>query len=141
MGEKKTVMSEELAEKEFVRWAEGHGIDLTSFEGEKSNVFQGSRRRVVNAFMNGSLVLEDTGILEYTVSALSPEGYAGEKVKIRGMTGKAWMAMDKFKAEEQIHQLVATASAVTGKDMGWFSNLANPDFLLFTNVVALFTNA
>lgn len=140
MGEK-NVMSEELAEREFSRWAEVHGLDLERLEGGKSREFLNSKRRMVSAFRAGSLVLDDEGVLEYTVSRLSPEGYAGEKVKVRGMTGKAWMAMDGYKADEQIHQLIATASAVTGKDTGWFASLANFDFLFFTNVVALFTNA
>lgn len=134
-------MSEDAAEKEFERWAEFHGIKTAASDVRIQGQVQKAKERMIKAFISGELVLDDSGVLEYTISGRSPQGFAGEKVRISGMTGKAWMAMDKYGENEQIHQLIATASAVTGKDVGWFGNLANPDFLLFTNVIALFMNA
>ena len=131
-------MSLEQAEKEFEKWAEIHGL---SFDEKIKDKVEKPKKRVMDAFMNGSLILKDTGKLNYTVSKFSPQGYAGDDVEISGMTGKAWMAMDSYKDDQQIHQLIAVASAVTGKDVGWFANLANTDFLFFTNLIALFTIA
>ena len=140
MGDKNVVMSEELAEKEFERWANLANIDLSGYAEDEVVAFLKIKKRISNAFKNGSLILNDDGTLEYEVSRASPAGYAGEKVKIGSLNGRAWLAADKYKSEEQIHKLIAVASAITGKDTGWFANLASGDFLFFTNIVSLFMN-
>ncbi len=136
-----TKMSQEMAEKEFERWAEVQKLDISDLGETERKRIEGAKRRIIKAFMRGALVLDDDGSLEYTISERSPTGYAGETVRIGGMTGKAWMAMDTCKADEQIHQLMAVASALTGKDVSWFGKLASRDFLVFSNIIALFMNA
>ncbi|MBQ6782298.1 MAG: hypothetical protein IJP62_13895 [Treponema sp.] len=140
MNEKNEVMSEELAEKEFERWVNLANIDLSGYAEDEVVAFLKIKKRISNAFKNGSLFVNDDGTLEYEVSQASPAGYAGDKVKISGLNGRAWLAADKYKSEEQIHKLIAVASAITGKDTGWFANLASGDFLIFTNIVSLFMN-
>lgn len=137
----KNVMSDELAEQEFNKWAEMANIDVSAFGDEEAGAFQKAKQRISSAFKKGALILNDDGTLEYEISQASPAGYAGDKVKISQLNGRAWLAADKYKAEEQIHKLIAVASAITGKDTGWFANLASGDFLIFTNIVSLFMNA
>ena len=135
-------MNEEAAEKEFERWAEFQGLEFDGLdEKTAATVETGFKKTLVKSLMKGSLIFNDDGNLEYTVSDRSPAGYAGEKVTITGMTGKVWMAMDGYKDTEQMHKIVAAASALTGKDHSWFARLSGKDFNLFASVVGLFLNA
>lgn len=136
-----TNMSEEAAEKEFERWAESQDFEFDNLDEKNATAVAGFRKTLVKSFMKGTLVFNDDGNLEYTVSERSPSGYAGDKVTITSMTGKVWMAMDGYKDTEQMHKIVAAASAITGKDHSWFSQLSGKDFNLFASVVGLFLNA
>lgn len=135
-----TKMSQEMAEKEFERWADSMGLDFCGTEKEMAAI-KSLKGAVVRAFMRGALVLDDDGSLEYTVSDKSPEGIAGDKVKIGEMNGRVWLAMDGYKETEQMHKLASAASALTGKDISWFGKLSGKDFNFFTGVVGLFMSA
>lgn len=136
--EKKVVMSEELAMQEIERWAEDNDIDLfvTGKDGEK--LLDASIPKLVKALQNGSLVLNDNGDLEYTVSAKSPEGFAGERLVLTTPTGAAYIAMDSYKEQQTVHKTLAIASAITGKDVNWFSRLSNVDYKIVNAIVGFF---
>jgi hypothetical protein len=76
--------------------------------------------------------------LKYTVSKLSPEGYAGDIVTITRPGGNAFAGMDNFKDRESIHKLHGFMSAMTGKEVKYFSKLDIADWKFFQAVSSLF---
>lgn len=138
--EKKEVMSAELAEEEFNAWAENMGID-TDADAMRSEtdetVLASGKRTVIRALAKGSLVTDDSGDLVYTVSKKSPEGYAGEKIKITTPPPRAFVSSGK-KSGNETNRVLAVMSGMTGKDTGWFMNLNLADFKFFAGVAGLF---
>ena len=61
-----------------------------------------------------------------------------EKIVLKNPTGAAYMAMDKFKEQEGVHKTMAVASAITGQDIRWFSNIANNDYKVISIIVGFF---
>lgn len=139
MGEQqKVAMSEELALDEVKRWAEANDIELTAEGEDGAPKLDAAVPKLVRAMRQGRLVVNDNDELEYTVSASSPEGFAGEVLKFAAPTGAAYMGMDKYKGEEGFHRLMAVASAMTGKDVSWFSKLHNRDYKIVVYVAGFF---
>jgi hypothetical protein len=76
--------------------------------------------------------------LKYTVSKLSPEGFAGDIVTIKRPGGNAFAGMDGFSDRQNIHKLHAFMSATTGKDVKYFSKIDIADWKFFQAVSSLF---
>ena len=138
MSESKVEMSEELAMEEVRRWAEMNDIDLEGGSDEVKAAFESGTKRIVRAIRRGLLELSESGDFVYTVSARSPAGFAGEKIVLAAPTGKAFMAIDSFKQSEIFHRILAFASAMTGKDVGWFGRLSHTDFAIISDIVGFF---
>ncbi len=136
--EKENVMNEEMAMKELERWAEDKDIDIYVTDGNGKKVLDASIPRLLKELQRGNLYLNDNCDFEYVISSKSPEGYAGEKIVLKNPTGAAYMAMDKFKEQEGVHKTMAVASAITGQDIRWFSNIANNDYKVISNIVGFF---
>ena len=140
MNEKKMVMSEELAESEFNDWAENMGLEIEVDEnrGEVNDTLLSSGKKAfIRALTKGAAVINDSGILVYTVSKFSPEGYRDTEVEINVPSPRAFMATGK-KGSDGTQRALAVASGMTGKDTGWFLNLGLPDFKFFMGIVGLF---
>lgn len=136
---KDVVMSKELAQEAIDQWADENGIELDAdILGEDTmQTIQPFVARIVRAFMNGALVVNDNGNLVYTVSTLSGEGFAGEHVEIKSPKGDGFIPSGKRKADE-IYRLVEITASMTGKDTGWFLKLSGNDFKVFIAVTSLF---
>lgn len=140
-GEKtENVLSEELAENEFSKWTDENDINVNTagMNEQEAISFNLMKTRIIKAISKGLLIVNDNGNFEYTVSSRSPNGYAGDKVEILPPDGKAYMAVDNFKKDQNVHKSMAILSAMTGKDVSWFSKLANCDYKLFDAVVTFF---
>lgn len=136
--EKENMMTEELAMKELERWADDKDIDIYMNDGNGKKVLDASIPRLLKEIQRGSLYLNDDCDFVYVISNKSPEGYAGEKLKFKNPTGAAYMAMDKFKEQEGVHKTLAVASAITGQDISWFSNISNNDYKVVSIIVGFF---
>jgi hypothetical protein len=80
--------------------------------------------------------VDGTG-LEYKVSILSGP-FSGDLVKVSRPSGQAFMAMEGFKDGQQIHRLQAFCSAMTGKEVKYFSKLDIIDWMFFRDIASLF---
>lgn len=138
MSEQNVVMSEELALAEVKRWAEANDIEITAEGEDGAQKLDAAVPKLVRAVQQGRLVVNDNGDFEYTVSASSPAGFAGEVLKFAEPTGAAYLTMDKFKGEQSFHKLMGVASAMTGKDVSWFSRLGNHDFKVVMYIAGFF---
>lgn len=136
--EKENVMTEELAMKELERWVDDKDIDIYVTDRNGNKVLDASIPRLLKEIQRGTLYLNDDCDFVYVISSKSPEGYAGEKITLKNPNGAAYMAMDKFKEQEGVHKTMAVASAITGQDIRWFSNIANNDYKLISNIVSFF---
>lgn len=138
MNESKVEMSEELAMEEVRRWAEMNDIDLTVRNADGVQVMDAGVPKLAAQVRGGRLALNDEGEFVYTVSEKSPAGFAGEKITFKTPTGSAYMAMDNYKDTQSVHKLMAFASAMTGKDVPWFSKLSNQDYKVVQNIASFF---
>lgn len=132
-------ITEEMALKEFNDWIEANEFenDLAEMTDEEVTSFNGCKKAFVAAMKAGRLVVDGSS-LEYTVSKFSPEGFAGEKVRINRPTGNIWLAFDGKKNDGAMHKMQGAMSAMIGKDLAWFSKLDVKDWNFFSMVVSLF---
>lgn len=136
--EAKTTMSEELALEEVKRWAEANDVDLTVKNADGEDVLDAVVPKLVKCVQQGRLVVNDKDEIEYTISAKSPEGLAGEKITLIAPTTAGYMTMDKYKDKENVHKILALAAAMTGKDVAWFAKLHNTDYKVIAIIVNFF---
>lgn len=141
MSEKKDLtMSVELAEQEFSEWAENMGLEVEEGENRSElneTLLSSGKKLFVRALTKGNAIINDDGILVYTVSKFSPEGYRGTVIEINVPSPRAFTATDK-KGNDGTQKALAIASSMTGQDTGWFLNLGLPDFKFFMGIVGLF---
>ncbi|MCR4631410.1 MAG: hypothetical protein K5786_07235 [Treponema sp.] len=137
--EEKQVVADEVCEKEFNEWCEANGIDydVSNMNEESAEAFNKNKSTMKNAAKAGRLVF-DGGKLEYTVSAKSPENYAGNVLKIGEPTGKIFTAMDGLKETQLFKKQTCVMSALTGKDTGYFDKLHASDWKLLQAIVVFF---
>lgn len=136
--QQKVAMSEELALGEVKKWAEANDIEITAEGDDGAQKLDAAVPKLVRAVQQGRLVVNESGDFEYTVSASSPAGFAGEVLKFTAPTGAAYLGMDKYKGDQGFHKLMAVASAMTGKDVAWFSKLHNRDYKIVVYVAGFF---
>ena len=139
--EKKEVMSAELAEEEFNAWAENMGIELDDDIVRSENdetVLANGKRLFIRALTRGTAVVNDSGVFSYTVSNFSPEGYKGKSVDINLPPARSFVNTTKKNDTDGMQRVLSVMSGMTGKDTGWFLNLALPDFKFFAGIAGLF---
>lgn len=130
-------ISAETAEKEFLRWADAMDFELEIDDESDKAAFEGSKKRIVHAVEKGRCSVNDEGKLVYTVSKQSPEGYAGEDIVISRPNARGYIQGAKAK-DGGVSVTLGIMSGMTGKDTGWFSNLALNDFNFFSAVAYFF---
>ncbi|MBQ9238455.1 MAG: hypothetical protein IJ191_03960 [Treponema sp.] len=133
-------MSADLAEQEFNDWAESMGLEVTDESRSETDetVFSNGKKLFIRALSKGNAVVDDNGDFVYTVSKFSPEGYKGTDVKITLPPPRSLVAGGKKGNESGMQRVLSVASGMTGKDTGWFLNLALPDFKFFMGIAGLF---
>jgi hypothetical protein len=87
--------------------------------------------------MAGRIEVSGTS-LKYTISDFSPEGYKGEVLTLKRPGGHAFSSMDDFKEKQSIHKLLAYFTAMTGKDVKYFSKLDTKDWKFVNSIANLF---
>lgn len=139
MAEKKEVMSVELAEKEFADWAENIGLEVDDENRSETDetVLASGKKLFIRAMTKGNAVVNDEGNFVYTVSNKSPDGYKGTDVEVTLPPPRAFVSGGK-KETSGMQRILSVASGMTGKDSGWFMNLALPDFKFFMGIAGLF---
>lgn len=129
----------EFAEKEFNDWVLANDFekDLAVMSKELQDAYLGCKKAFISAMKAGRLVVDGTSLV-YTVSKFSPQGFAGEEIKIARPSGNIWLAFDGRKNDGAMHKLQSSMSAMVGKDIAWFSKLDVKDWNFFAMVVSVF---
>jgi hypothetical protein len=129
----------DTAAAEFVSYCEANDIDCdeAAMKEEDQEGFKQIKEHFIKACKQGRVVVDGTSVT-YTVSDLSPQGYAREQIKISRPGGQAFMAMDSFKDNQSVHRLQAFCSAMTGKEVKYFSKLDIVDWRFFRDIAILF---
>jgi hypothetical protein len=137
--DKKYKIDLETAEAEFMRYCESNDfeIDETAMNDNEKESFADIKRRFIKCCREGRVEVDGMN-LKYTVSKLSPEGFAGDVVTIKRPGGNAFVGMDSFKDRESVHKLHGIMSAMTGKEIKYFSKLDIADWKFFQAVSSLF---
>jgi hypothetical protein len=136
---KKYKIDRETAEKEFERYCENNDFetDETAMTDEEKESFEDIKKRFIKCCMDGRVEVDGSN-LKYTVSKVSVEGYAGDIVTIRRPTGSAFTGMDSFKERENVHKLNGFMSAMTGKEIKYFTKIDIADWKFFQAISSLF---
>jgi tRNA(Ile)-lysidine synthase TilS/MesJ len=131
-------INKDLSEKEFENYCEANDIDFeeSNMNEDERESFNAIKRRFVKACRKGRVIVDGRNV-EYTISDFS-EKHKGEKIVFKRPTGKSFIAMDSFKEKENVHKLQAFASAATGQQVSFFSEIDNSDWLFFRDLVTLF---
>jgi len=129
----------ETAESEFIRFCENNEIecDESAMNEEEIETFSEHKNRIIKACMSGRVEVDGTS-MRYTVSKFSKEGFRGEVITISRPSGHAFSSMDSFKDRENIKKLNGFMSAMTGKDVAWFTKIDIVDFKFFNAMASLF---
>jgi hypothetical protein len=137
--DKKYKIDIETAETEFMRYCESNDFEIeeTAMSDEEKESFADIKKWFIKCCREGRVEVDGMN-LKYTVSKLSPEGFAGDVVTIKRPGGNAFMGMDSFKDRESVHKLHGFMSAMTGKEVKYFSKLDIADWKFFQAVSSLF---
>ncbi|GHU66639.1 hypothetical protein FACS189447_07920 [Spirochaetia bacterium] len=127
------------AENEFIIYCENNGIEYeeAGMNDDEKESFADIKKRFIKHCKQGRVEVDGT-TLKYVVSKLSPDGIAGETIKITRPSGAAFVGMDTFKDRESVHKLHGFMSAMTGKEVKYFSKLDISDWKFFQAVASLF---
>jgi len=128
----------DTAVAEFERFCETNeiGYDESGMTAEDADAFKSLKERFLKACMKGRVEVDGRNI-NYTVSSLSDD-FAGDVVTMKRPTGHAFMAMDNYSDKQSVHKLQGFVSAMTGKEVKYFSKIDISDWLFFRDVAMLF---
>ena len=126
--EKEVKIDRETAVAEFERFCEVNEIDYDESAMTTEDI---------EAFKPNGRVEVDGRNIQYTVSALS-DNAAGDVVTIKRPTGHAFVAMDNYNDKQSVHKLQGFVSAMTGKEVKYFSKIDISDWLFFRDIATLF---
>lgn len=132
-------IDKETAEKEFNTFCENNGIeyDMAAMNEDEADSFKDIKNRFVKACMAGRVEVDGRSI-KYTISNFSPDGFKGNVVTINRPAGQSFSAMDDFKDNQGQKRTMAFCSAMTGKDVKYFSKIDIIDYRFFSDAATLF---
>lgn len=121
------VLSQEMAEIEFDRWAEAMDLDLDeSFMDEDDlGQFRKHKRRILSALSSGALVITDDGEASYTPQ--NPKSKHKEGITFHERTGASVMAMDGKKKGHDIAKTYAVMADMCKVHPSVFAGLVGLD--------------
>ena len=130
-------VSEEFAEEEFNRFSEEMDLDLDTSEMDTETIdaFNRQKKRLINALMNGSLIINDAGEAVYTPRK-EKSGYK-EAITFHERTGASVMAIDSFKKNQDIRKTYAIMASMTELPSNVFSKLVGVDIKTCEAIFAL----
>ena len=130
---------DDIAAEEFVSYCEANDIDHdeAAMGQEDLKDFLAIKKRFIKACKQGRVIVDGRDII-YTNSQFSPKEFAGEKVTISRPGGAAFSGMDSFRENQSVHKLHAFCSAMTGKEVKYFSKLDITDWHFYRDIASLF---
>jgi hypothetical protein len=139
MNEDKNIIDRETAENEFITYCDNNGIehDEKDMNEDEIKSFNDIKKQFVKACMAGRAEVEGTSI-KYTISNFSQDGFKGEVVVIKRPSGHAFTAMDDCKDNQNVRRMLAFVSAMTGRDIKYFSKIDTMDWRFFQSIALLF---
>jgi hypothetical protein len=131
-----TKISREVAEEEFARFCEAHGIETDKEEMNEKTYerFLLSKKRFLKAVMEGRLAVDGEKLV-YTFSRFS-QSKGGEKIEIS--VPPARMFLEATNAPTAFQQEIRLISSMTGKSPSYFEDVDLLDFNFFEGVAFLF---
>jgi hypothetical protein len=129
----------ETAESELILFCENNRIehDENAMNDEEKETFSNIKKRFIDSCMEGRVEVDGRN-LKYTVSEFSPENFSGNIITIKRPGGHAFAAMDGWKDHESVHRLMGFMSALTGKEVKYFSKIDAVDWQFISAVSKLF---
>jgi hypothetical protein len=126
------------AEAEFSRYCSANGIDCNEEDMTEDDrkSFAPIKKRFIKVCQQGRVEVDGTSIV-YTISDISPFA-AGDRVTINRPTGRSGIVMDDFKEGQSLHKLQAFISAISGKEIAYFSKIDIEDWSFFRDIATLF---
>ena len=130
-------------EQEFNNWCDANDIDraVDGMDDDDRKNFEKIKRRFCLAIKQKRLVI-DGDTFSYTISERSPN--AGKVLNVSRPNGRAMLAMDGYKENQQQQKLQAFIAAITGtqkRDIATISELDSKDLQLLQDVAILFLTA
>jgi hypothetical protein len=127
-------------EQEFYNWCDANDIDraVDGKDEDDRKSFEKIKRHFVTAVKENRLVVDGNKII-YTVSDRSPN--AGTKLTITYPNGRAMLAMDGYKDNQQQQKLQAFMAAISGiqkRDIQTIATLGKKDYQLLQDIAILF---
>jgi hypothetical protein len=127
-------------EQEFYNWCDANDIDrgIDGMDDDDRKSFLKIRRHFTRAIKEQRLVV-DGDRFTYTVSERSPN--AGEKFTVKRPNGRAMLAMDGYKENQQNQKLIAFIAAICSvekRDIAKISALDDKDYKVLQDVAILF---
>jgi hypothetical protein len=100
----------EVAEAEFIRWADAMRIDLdvTGLDADDVKSLEQNKRRVIKALQCGALVIDDAGQAIYTPGTTGVSALTFHKP-----TAAVLMSLDESKADQSMHRQQNLIAAIT----------------------------
>jgi hypothetical protein len=135
---KKPKIDRETAEKEFESFCEENdiGYDTDGMSDQEKADFEPIKNRFIKACMQGRLFRAGL-VLKYTPTEFTKPEFR-EPVEIKRPDGHAFMAMDGYKETQSAHKLQGFISAMTGREVKYFSKIDAKDWLFFRDIATLF---
>ena len=136
--EKQFKVDRETAVSEFEKYCEVNEIDYdeSAMSDEELEGFNPLKERFVKACMDGRVEVDGTEI-KYTISQFSNKN-GGDVVTIKRPCGKAFIAMDGGSDKQSIRKLQSFCSAMTGKEVSYFTSMDIKDWKFFQGIATLF---
>jgi hypothetical protein len=127
-------------EQEFYNWCDANDIDraVDGKDEDDRKGFEKIKRHFVTAVKEKRLVVDGDKII-YTVSDRSPN--AGTQLAITYPNGRAMLAMDGYKDNQQQQKIQAFIAAISGvqkRDIQTIAILGKKDYQLLTDIAILF---
>jgi hypothetical protein len=129
--------------QEFYNWCDANDVDhaIEGMDDDDRKSFLKMERHFITAIKEKRLVIDGEKFI-YTVSERSPT--AGEKLTVKRPNGRAMLAMDGYKENQQNQKLQAFIAAIAGvekRDIHKISTLDDKDFKILQDVAILFLTA
>jgi hypothetical protein len=135
---KESKIDRETATQEFISYCKNNDLDCdisTMTEDERKD-FEPVQNRFIKACMAGRVTVDGTSI-DYTPSGFTVSPF-NETVKIKRPTAHAFVGMDGYKEAQGVHKMNGFLSAMTGKEVAYFTKIDISDWLFFRDVATLF---
>lgn len=134
--EKNPKIAKDVAEKEFLRWAEYIDLDMDTSEMdvEDKTDFNKLKGRIVRAILSGKLTVSEDGaeITHQLILGKDTElTYAMPK-------GSGLLQMDQHKSTQMVGKTYAYMGAMSGRPHGYFANMDGRDVKIAIAVATLF---